>query len=170
MSSRTSWPETTFRLRDADSPLRLFLTAFLVIMTAGYLVGLLFVEHKTAALPHGIAAEYRGMPEAEQAAEFKYPMSADEMYLLLHNHILSLAIVFFAVGGIFYFSSVVSNQLKTWLIVEPLAALGTTFGGIWLTRFVAEEFSWLVLVSGIATAVCYFLMVTLILKELWIRQ
>jgi hypothetical protein len=55
-------------------------------------------------------------------------------------------------------------------MVEPILAIGTTFGGIWLMRFVSEYFSWLVLVSGVTMVGCYFVMVMLILKELWLTK
>ena len=158
-----------FRLRDADRTLRLFITAFLILLTAGYATGLRFVHHTTGNTAQGLSEEYRGTPENTQTTEIKYAKTADEMYVLVHNHIISLALVFLAVGGIFYFSSV-SQRFKEFLIVEPFAAIATTFGGIFLTRFVSEYFSWLVLVSGISMAFCFFVMVFLILKELWMSK
>jgi hypothetical protein len=160
-----------FTLRGADRNLKLFITVFLFILTCGYLTGLLFVNHTTSGAVQGLSEEYRGSPEGSvegsNSPELKYPKSADEMYILLHNHVLSLSLVFFAVGGIFYFSSIVPAGVKGALMLEPLLAVGTTFGGIWLMRFVAEGFSWLVLISGISMAACYFAMVVLILWELW---
>jgi hypothetical protein len=159
-----------WRLRDADRTLRLFITAFLLVLTVGYTIGLLFVDHTTSGTPVGLSEEFRGTPETSTAAELKYAKSADEMYIFLHNHILSLSLVFLAVGIIFYFHSMPPGLLKDALIVEPFAAILTTFGGIWLMRFVSEYFSWLVLISGISMVGCYVSMVTLILKELWIRK
>ena len=156
----------TLRLRDMTGPLRLFITAFLVVLTVGYAIGLLFVDHATSASPSGIAEQYRGSPENSQGAEFKYAKTEDEMFIFLHNHILSLSIVFFAVGGIFYFSSV-NGGLKTFLMVEPFIALVTTFGGIWLTRYVSEYFSWVTLISGIFMVGSYAAMTLIILRELW---
>ncbi len=156
-----------WRLRDADHTLKMFLTMFLFVLTVGYSIGLFFVDHTTKGTPEGLIEEYRGTPEGYDSAELKYPKSEDEMYIFLHNHILSLSIVFFAVGGLFYFSSTVPDVVKKVMMVEPLAALLTTFGGIWLMRFVSEQFSWLVIVSGVSMVGCYFTMVFLILKELW---
>ena len=161
---------TTWRLRDADRTQRLLLTAFLILLTVGYGIGLLFVDHTTANTPQGIKEQYRGTSENTQAAEIKYPKSPVEMYTILHNHILSLALVFFAVGGIFYFTSIPDGFLKDFLMVEPFAAIATTFGGIWLMRFISEYFSWLVVVSGISMVGCYIAMVVLILKELWLTK
>jgi ABC-type polysaccharide/polyol phosphate export permease len=89
------------------------------------------------------------------------------MYTLIHNHILSLAMVFFALGGIFYFSSIVSKRMKLFLLVEPLLAVVTTFGGIALVRSVHPAFSWLVMISGISMVLCFATMTGLILYELW---
>ena len=100
-----------WRLRDADVILRLFLTAFLVLLTSGYVIGLLFVDHTTGGTPRGIAEEFRGTPETAQVNELKYAKSADELYIFLHNHVLSLSLIFFAVGGVFYFSSAVSHAV-----------------------------------------------------------
>lgn len=160
----------TWRLKDADNTLRLFITMFLFVLTVGYSIGLLFVEHTTQGTPKGLSEEYRGTPETVDAVELKYEKSAGEMYVFLHNHILSLAIVFFIVGVLFYFSSEVSDRIKKFLIVEPFVALVTTFGGIWLVRMVSEHFSWFVFVSGISMVGCYFVTVGLVLKELWFRR
>ena len=163
-------PAKHWRLRDADSSARLFLSTFLIVLTIGYGIGLLFVDHTTSGTPHGLAEEFRGTPEGTHAAELKYEKGENEMYIFLHNHILSLSLVFFAAGGMFYFSSLVHDGLRKFLMVEPLIALITTFGGIWLTRFVAAEFSWLVIVSGITMVGCYLAMVVLMLIELWGRR
>jgi ABC-type amino acid transport system permease subunit len=159
-----------WRLRDADRTLRLFITAFLLVLTVGYTIGLLFVDHTTSGTARGLSEQFRGTPETSTATELKYAKSADEMYIFLHNHILSLSLVFFAIGIIFYFHSMRSGLLKDFLMVEPFAAIVTTFGGIWMMRFVSEYFSWLVLLSGISMVGCYVSMVMLILKELWIRK
>lgn len=162
-------PPLPWRLANADRTLRLFITAFLLVLTAGYSVGVLFVDHTTSGTPDGLAAEFRGNEGDAGQAELKFGKSPREIYTFLHNHIFSLSIVFFCVGGIFYFSSV-GRGLKTFLLVEPFIAIITTFGGIWLTRFVFPGFSWLVIVSGISMLGCYAAMVLLALKELWLRR
>jgi ABC-type polysaccharide/polyol phosphate export permease len=85
----------------------------------------------------------------------------------MHNHILSLSVVFCIVGGIFFFSSLVSERTKRFLMIEPLAAIVTTFGGMALVRYVSPDFSWLVIVSGASLFLCYGIMVGLMLYELW---
>lgn len=171
-----------WRLKDADRPMRFFLTAFLLVLTAGYAIGLIFVDHTTSGTPSGIAEEIRGNQEPEgpdargtgvdappAATELKFEKSPRELYTFLHNHVFSLSLLFFCVGLIFWFSSV-RDGLKTFLLVEPFAAIVTTFGGIWLLRFVSPAFSWLVVVSGVSMLCCYALMLALILRELWLRR
>ncbi len=159
-----------FHLRDADTTLRLFLTTFLVVMTMGYAVGLFFVEHQTSFTSAGVQEQFVGNETTEIAPEARYAKSANEMFVFMHNHILSLTLLFFIVGGMFYFSSIVSDKVKRFLIVEPIVAIITTFGGIALVRYLSPYFSWLVIVSGASLFICYGIMVLLMLKELWLSQ
>ncbi len=155
-----------WRLGHADRPLRLFLTAFLIVLTAGYSVGIIFVDHTTSGTPDGLATEFRGNEDEAGQAELKFEKSPREIYTFLHNHVFSLSLLFFCLGAIFYFSST-PQGLKTFLLVEPFIAIVTTFGGIWLTRFISPAFSWLVIISGLSMLACYGIIVILILKELW---
>jgi len=170
MTGIPSQVKLSWRLRDADRAARLLITAFLLLLTAGYAIGLAFVDHTTSGTPQGIAENFRGTPENAQAAEIKYAKSSPEMFTFLHNHILSLALVYFAVGGLFYFTSSPVGFWKEFLLLEPFIAIFTTFGGIWLMRYLSEGISWVVLLSGISMIGCYLVMVLFILKELWTRR
>jgi hypothetical protein len=150
-----------------DPTLRLFLTTFVLVLSIGYGVGLFFVEHTTSFSPEGVREEFAGSRESNAGPELKFAKSTREMYVFVHNHVLSLTMVFFCLGTIFYFSSIVSPRFKKFLLVEPLIAIVTTFGGIALVRLVAEEFTWLVIISGISLFFCFSAMAMLILKELW---
>jgi hypothetical protein len=183
----------TFRLRDADPTLRLFITVFLTVLTAGYAVGLVFVDHTTSATPSGIRERYLGTdadPRARQsgepdgpvtpgasalstdafepADEMTFAKSPSEMLTLIHNHVLGLSVLFFILGAIFYFSSLAGPRWKRFLMVEPLVGIAATFGGLALVRYVAPEFAWLVIVSGISVGLCSAAMILLILAELWL--
>ena len=166
---------TPFRLRDADPTLRLFITAFLIVLTAGYAVGLAFVDHTTSTAPSGIEQRFLGSEASdasgdsiEPPGDLTFPKSPAEMFTLIHNHVFGLSILFFILGGIFYFSSLARPGLKRFLMVEPLAGILTTFGGLALVRYVSPAFSWLVILSGISVGLCYAAMTLLILAELWL--
>ena len=168
--SSTSAPTVRFRLRDADGTLKLFLTVFVVVLSLGYAAGIFFVAHTTSMSPSGIDEEFTGSIHPETSGEMKFEKSAREMFILIHDHVLSLALVFFALGGVFYFSSLIPDRLKLFILIEPFVAIVTTFGGIALVRFVAVQFSWLVIVSGFSLFVCFATMVVLILAELWVTR
>lgn len=167
MSAPTVPPQAgRFRLRNADAGVRGFLVAFLVMITIGYAIGILFVDHTSGGTREGLAEQFRGSGESAGGGELRYEKGPDEMYIFLHNHILSLSLIFFAVGGIFSFSSIAKGGVKAFLMIEPLVAIGTTFGGIWLMRFVSPAFSTLVVVSGVTMLLCYATMIVLLLVEL----
>jgi hypothetical protein len=154
-------------LRKADTGIRLFLTAFLIVLTCGYAAGLIFVKHTTRGSSDGLVEEYRGSPDVVAADEIKYEKSLSEMMTLLHNHLLSLALVFLLLGSIFYFNSIITGPVRTLLMVEPFVAILTTFGGIFLMRFVSAHFSWLVILSGASMMFCFVSMVIISLVDLW---
>lgn len=156
----------TTRLRDADPTLRLFLTAFLLVLSAGYVTGLLFVGRETGATPDGLTAQFLGSPEGG-GEEFRFEKSPREMFVFLHNHLLALSLVFLVLGGIFRYSSLVSPFWKGLLMVEPMLALLTTFGGIAAMRFLSPDFVWLVVISGASVHLGFAAMTVLILVELW---
>ncbi len=128
-------------------PQKLLLTSFLLLLTVGYAVGLLFVELQTSMRPDGIQKQFLGAPEGGDGAELAFEKSPREMLVFLHNHLLGLSLIFLAVGGILSMAAGVHDRLKTLLIVEPFVAILTTFGGIALTRFVSPAWSWLVMIS-----------------------
>jgi hypothetical protein len=155
-----------FRLRDADMTLKLFITAFLMVLTIGYAIGLFFVEHQTSFTPRGVQEQFLGNDESAQ--EIRYPKSANEMFVFMHNHILSMALVFLALSGIFYFTST-SPKFKRFLMIEPFVAILTTFGGIALVRYSSDVWSWLVVISGVLLFVSYVVIVGMILRDLWLQ-
>lgn len=156
-----------FRLRDADMTLKLFITAFLVVLTIGYAIGLFFVEHQTSFTPRGVQEQFIG--NEESAKEIRYPKSANEMFVFMHNHILSMSLVFLALNTLFYFTSA-PPKLKVVLMVEPFAAILTTFGGIALVRYSSDAWSWLVVLSGVLLFASYVVIVGMILNDLWHRS
>ena len=154
-------------LHTLPKPQKLLLTAFLVLLSVGYSVGLLFVESQTTLRPSGIERQFLGLPDGGEGPELAFEKSPREMLTFLHNHLLGLSLVFLAVGGIFSLAAGVPNGIKAFLITEPFVAAATTFGGIALTRFVSPAWSWLVLLSGVSMGLAFGAMVLLSLRELW---
>ena len=151
--------------------LKLLLLLTVVNLTVGVGIGLYYVANTTELTPAGTAEHFSG---SEIDAEFdipeKYPKPVSELLITTHNHILSLTLIFLVIGGIFYFNSTITGGLKNFLIAEPFISILTTFGGIWLIRFVHSAFVYLVIPSGILMYTCYFIMAGVLFYELRLKK
>ncbi len=154
-----------FRLRALPRDAKVFLTAFLVVLTLGYASGLSYVYLTTRMIPRGIASHYAG---SESETEMNFPKSPLELIQTTHNHILSLSVVFALVGGLL-FGAEISARLRLALVVESFAAILTSFGSLWLVRYVSPLFAWVLLASGIAMAASFFIAVALVITDMWRR-
>jgi hypothetical protein len=159
----------TYSLRESDRGLRWMITLFLALLSCGYAVGLLYVEHTTSMSSPGVQEQFLGSPEGAAPAEVKYARSPGEMFTFIHNHVFSMALMFLVLGVLLYGTSVFSPAWKRFLMIEPFVAIATTFGGIALIRYFSPLFSWLVIVSGVSLACVYLLSVGAIMVEMWGR-
>lgn len=154
------------RLRDLPRLLRHLLASFLIVIAAGYTLGAFFVDHTTDTDPDGIAERFLGtegvgidpmaMPPER---EIQYEKSAAEVLNITHTHVISLALVFLAVGGIFVFASGIPGWLRGFLVLEPFLSIVLTFGGMWLLRYHSPSWSILIAVSGMLMSLCFYVMV-----------
>ena len=146
--------------------IKILLLLTVLNLTFGVSIGLYYVANTTQLSPAGTTEHFSG---SEIDAEFnipeKYPKPVSELLITTHNHILSLTLIFLVIGGIFYFNSSISGGMKTFLIAEPFISIITTFGGIWLMRFVHPAFVYLVIPSGILMYTCYFIMAGVLFYE-----
>ena len=158
-------------LHQLPANLKLLLLLTVVNLTVGVGIGLYYVVNTTELTPAGTTEHFSG---SEIDAEFdipeKYPKPVTELITTTHNHILSLTLIFLVIGGIFYFNSSISGRMKTILIAEPFISIITTFGGIWLMRFVHPAFVYLVIPSGILMYGCYFIMAGVLFYELGLKK
>ena len=157
----------TYRLRDADAGLRWMITLFLTVVSTGYAVGLLYVDHTSAMSANGVREQFLGTPSGVVATEVRYAKSPGEMFTFIHNHVFSMALLFFMLALLLHGTGVFSPAWKRFLMIEPFVAIVTTFGGIALVRYVSPLFSWLVLLSGVSLAGVYVLSVSAIMAEMW---
>ncbi|HJM84920.1 MAG TPA: hypothetical protein QGI69_06590, partial [Candidatus Marinimicrobia bacterium] len=101
-------------------------------LTVGVGIGLYYVSNTTHLSPEGTAEQFRGssvdnnfdIPE-------KFPKPTSELLTTTHNHIISMTFIFFIMGGIFYFNSIITGFWKSFFIAEPFFSILATFGGIW---------------------------------------
>ncbi|MCZ7556900.1 MAG: hypothetical protein M5R41_10915 [Bacteroidia bacterium] len=157
--------------------LRLFLTAFLLAAAFGFVHGLLFVEHTTRLSTDGIAERYRGTEAMgldpatlPPEREIQYEKSEAEILNITHAHIITLSLLFLAVGGIFALSTGLPSWLRGFVLVEPFFSIALTFGGMWLVRFSHPAWSALMAVSGLAMTFSFFLMTGWSIWSMWRRR
>ena len=158
--------ENLLSIRLYEFPRKLKFLCFITVMnlTIGVGVGLYYVFQTTQLTANGTEEHYRGsIINDDFEIPEKYPKPTSELLNTTHTHILSMTFIFVILGSIFYFNSILTGFVKTFLIIEPFISILTTFGGIWLVRYLHPGFSYLIIVSGL-------LMVAVILYELAIKR
>ncbi|MDT8325483.1 MAG: hypothetical protein RRA94_15320 [Bacteroidota bacterium] len=152
---------------------RHLLAAFLLVVATGYTLGVFFVDHSTDMRPDGIAERYLGTENMgidpaslSPERELQYEKTPAELLNITHTHMISLALVFLAVGGIFLFASGISSLLRATLVLEPFLSIVLTFGGMYLLRYHSPAWSVLIAVSGTLMTICFYAMVALSLWQL----
>jgi len=128
---------------------RKLIGAFVIVALTGFVIGAVFIEVTTRLTPEGVVAQYKGLSDAEMesASEMKFPKSPKEMLTTTHNHILGLSVLF-VVLGFLYLHTGTMTRLRMFIAVEPLFALITTFGGLWIVRYLWTPFVYVVILSG----------------------
>jgi len=155
--------------KDVPAPFRTLGRWIAIVQLVGYTTSLVFVWHTTRLVPPGVAARYRGAnPEVLEANEgaMQFPKSFAEMLTITHTHLLGMAVIFVITGLGVALCTSLSERSKRFLIAEPFCALLVSFSAMWLMRYVAPGFSWLLEASSFLLAVTFYLQSYLILREL----
>ena len=161
-----------FSKRLYELPQKIKFLCFLTIfnLTIGVGVGLYYVGYTTQYSPSGTSEHFAGSKiNADFDIPDKYPKPFSELLNTTHTHVISMTFIFIITGGIFFFNSIITGSIKTFLIVEPFISIIVTFGGIWLVRFIHPGFSYLVILSGILMYLSFFIMASTIFYELSIK-
>ena len=144
--------------------LKLLIAVFIVVLSVGFFTGLLFVSETSTANPNGIEEQYLGNETDEDATVMKFRKSEKEMLTLVHNHILSMSIIFFLVGLILS-TTKLNKKLKLFLMIEPFISVILTFGGIFLLWKGLLWTKYIVMFSGTLMTLTYTIAVAIILKQ-----
>lgn len=139
---------------------------FIVVLGFGYYTGLRFVNENTEATTQGIEEHYLGNESDENAEVMKFKKSEKEIISMVHNHVISMAVIFLMLGSILLMTSLPA-KLKKFLIVEPFISIVLTFGGIWLMWSGIVWLKYVVIFSGILLTLTYTASTVLILWQLF---
>ena len=159
------------KLYQLPKGIKLLLLLTVLNLMVGVGVGLYYVANTTHLSLEGTSEQFRGsILEDEFDIPEKFPKPIAELLTTTHNHIISMTFIFFIMGGIFYFNSTINGFWKSFLIAEPFFSILTTFGGIWLIRFVHPSLAYLVILSGVLIYMSFFLMAGVIFYELGLKK
>jgi hypothetical protein len=126
---------------------KLFIAAFVVVLSVGYFTGLLFVRNTESISPDGIEENYLGNEDAVEVAVMKFEKGEREMLTIIHTHILSMSFIFFLLGGLLAITSL-PKKLKGFLMIEPFISILLTFGGIYFMWKGMHWLKYVVMISG----------------------
>ena len=158
-------------LNQLSSNVRYFLLAFIVCLTIGVTVGLVYVWKTTSMSPAGAAEHYSGsVVSGDLDIPEKYPKSVESMLLTTHTHVISFAMIFLVLGGIFSLNSLIKGSLKTFVIIEPFITVLGTFGSIWGMRYLSSVYSYLSIIFGVMTYFTFYFMVGVVLYDLILKK
>lgn len=144
--------------------LRLLITAFVITLNIGFFTGINFVNETSKFQPDGIETNYLGNENIENADVMQFKKPKKEILTLVHNHILSMSIIFLLLGVLLTYASI-NKKWKRILILEPFVSIILTFGGIYVLWTGILWFKYVIMISGLALTLSFVLSSFFILKE-----
>lgn len=146
--------------------LKFLIGIFVVVLSIGFYSGLLFVGETSSASPNGIEEQYLGNEINDDANVMKFKKSEKEMLTLVHNHILSMSVIFFLVGLLLSITKL-GSRIKMFLMIEPFVSVILTFGGLYLLWTGVLWMKYLVMISGMLMTLTYTVSIFIILSQLF---
>jgi len=145
--------------------LKYLIAAFIVVLSIGFYTGLLFVKETSSANPQGIEEHYLGNEDQEVITEMKFKKTEKQMLNIVHSHILSMALIFFLVGGILSMAKL-NSKLKLFLMIEPFLSVILTFGGLYMLWKGLLWMKYIVMISGTFMTLSFTASIFIILLQL----
>ena len=145
--------------------IKIFIAAFVIVLSVGYFTGLMFVNQTDSSNPSGLEKNYLGNEDNEDAEVMIFKKGDREMLTILHTHVLSISFIFFLLGGLVSITSL-PTKLKSFLMIEPFISIILTFGGIY---FLWKDVSWMkyiVMISGILMTIVFIISAGAVLLQL----
>jgi len=149
--------------------IKLVIVAFIIVLSIGFYGGLSFVNTTTSMSSSGIETRYLGNEDDEDAEIMKFKKSEGEILTVVHNHILSLSIIFLVLSLIVSTTSI-NKKLKYFLMIEPFFSIILTFGGVYLLWNGITWFKYIVIISGILMTFSFVVATISILYQILFHQ
>lgn len=145
--------------------LKLLIGAFTIVLSIGFYTGLLFVGETSSVNPSGIEEQYLGNEADEEATVMKFKKSEKQMLTLVHNHVLSLSLIFF-LSGLILLVTKLNKKLKLFLMIEPFFSVVFTFGGLYFLWTGILWMKYVVIFSGALMTFCFTFSILIIVFQL----
>jgi hypothetical protein len=143
-------------IHEFPKEIKVLILTFMVALSIGFYGGLSFVSDTTSMKPSGVETHYLGNESDEESNIMKFKKSRDEILTIVHNHILSMSVIFFLLSVLLATTSI-NRKLKYFLMVEPFVSIILTFGGIYLLWKGVLWFKYIVVFSGIFLTLSFVL-------------
>ena len=153
-------------LHQFPTEIKTVIFVFIIVLSVGFYGGLSFVGNTTSMSVTGIESHYLGNEDDESAKVMKFKKSKREILMVVHNHILSMSVIFLLLSLILSTTSI-NKKWKYFLMVEPFVSVILTFGGIYLMWTGISWFKYIVIISGFFMVLSFALGTFTILYELF---
>ncbi|MBL4746025.1 MAG: hypothetical protein JKY08_06630 [Flavobacteriaceae bacterium] len=145
---------------------KLLIGAFVLVLSVGYYTGLAFVHETTDSTPTGIEEQYLGNENDEEALVMKFKKKKQSMITLIHNHTISLSVLFFMISLLVSMTSY-NKTLKKIVMIEPFVSIVVSFGGIYFLWLGFTSLKYIVIISGMLMTLSFVTATLMILTSLF---
>ena len=137
---------------------------FILVLSIGYFVSILLVDHTSSLSPIGIEENYLGNESKDPQIIYKFKKTKYQIYNLLHSHIISMSIIFFITGLLLLITDL-NYYFKMFLIIEPFVSILMTFGGIYLLWNGVTWMKYVIFISSTIMAIVFLISCYIILLQ-----
>ena len=137
---------------------------FILVLSIGYFVSILLVDHTSSLSPIGIEENYLGNESKDPQVIYKFKKTKYQIYNLLHSHIISMSIIFFITGLLLLITDL-NYYFKMFLIIEPFVSILITFGGIYLLWNGVTWMKYVIFISSTIMAIVFLISCYIILRQ-----
>ena len=137
---------------------------FILVLSIGYFVSILLVDHTSSLSPTGIEENYLGNESKDPQNIYKFKKTKYQIYNLLHSHIISMSIIFFITGLLLLITDL-NYYFKMFLIMEPFVSILMTFGGIYLLWNGVAWMKYVIFISSTIMAIVFLISCYIILLQ-----
>ena len=137
---------------------------FILVLSIGYFVSILLVDHTSSLSPTGIEENYLGNESKDPQDIYKFKKTKYQIYNLLHSHIISMSIIFFITGFLLLITDL-NYYFKMFLIIEPFVSILMTFGGIYLLWNGVAWMKYVIFISSTIMAIVFLISCYIILLQ-----